>query len=309
MVDSRNRNHERLDSGATPRVRRTLRTIVSCAIAIGFSGALAAAAAANRPARAPAPPRAFSLAQAQRLVTGASAGHLEARRVFAGPHGLYGVVVGAKGDPNSASILWVTPDRNAILAGTLIDAAGNDLNTIAKFAMGLQFSPTESLRRASLPAARAMVTPGRGPILTAFIDPNCSFCHLLYDQIMPHVLKGELRVRFVMVGVVKRDSAQRAAAILSAPNPLAALAQDQRGFDVAREEGGYPIAKAHPAPDSIAAIAANNALIAKAGIDGTPALVYCSRKKASVRMIVGMPMSLPALLADLSDRPASGCAG
>ena len=309
MTNARNRNHGPIDVGAPGPARRTIRAICSGAIAIGCAVVLAVAGAAAGPVRAPTAPGVFTLSQARRLVTGASAGHLEARRVFAGPHGLYGVVVGAKGDPNSASILWVTPDRDAILAGTLIDAAGNDLNTTAKFAMGLEFSPTESLRRASLPAARGLLTPGRGPILTAFIDPNCSFCHLLYDQIMPHVLKGELRVRFVMVGVVKRDSAQRAAAILSAPNPLAALAQDQRGFDVAREEGGYPIAKAHPAPDSIAAIAANNALIAKAGIDGTPALVYCSRKKASVRMIVGMPMSLPALLADLSDRPASGCAG
>jgi thiol:disulfide interchange protein DsbG len=309
MARTRNRNHDSVDAGAPARARRPVRTIGAWAIAIGFSGVLAVAGAATRPMRAPAPSSAFSLSQAQRLVTGASAGHLEARRVFAGPHGLYGVVVGAKGDPHSASILWVTPDRDAILAGTLIDAAGNDLNTTAKFAMGLQFSPTESLRRASLPAARAIVTPGRGPILTAFIDPNCSYCHMLYDQIMPHVLKGELRVRFVIVGVVKSDSAQRAAAILSAPDPLAALAQDQRGFDVAREEGGYPIAKAHLAPASIAAVAANNALIAKAGIDGTPALVYCSRRKASVRMIVGMPTSLPTLLEDLSDRPASACAG
>lgn len=286
-----------------------MRTAASWTLAIAFLGGLGIAGAATQPARAPAPSSAFSLAQARQLVAGASAGHLEARRVFAGPHGLYGVVVGAKGDPNSASILWVTPDRGAIVAGTLIDAAGNDLNTVAKFAMGLQFSATESLRRASLPAARAIVTPGRGPILTAVIDPNCSYCHLLYDELMPHVLRGELRIRFVIVGVVKSDSARRAAAILSAPDPLAALAQDQRGFDVAREEGGYPIVNAHLAPGSVAAVAANNALIAKAGIDGTPAVFYCSRRKASVRMIVGMPSSLAALLKDLSDRPAPACAG
>ncbi len=293
----------------TPPTRRTLRTIAFWAITIGSSGLPALAGAATRAARVPGHPSAFSLSQAQQLVTGASAGRLDARRVFDGPHGLYGVVVGAKGDPNSASILWVTPDRRAVLAGTLIDSAGNDLNTVAKFRLGLQFNPTESLRRASLPAAKAIMTPGRGPILTAFIDPNCSFCHMLYDQIMPHVLKGELRIRFVIVGVVKRDSARRAAAILSARDPLAALAEDQRAFDVAREEGGYPIAKAPLTPGSVATVAANNALISKAGIDGTPALIYCSRQKSAVQMIVGMPTNLAALLADLSDRPAPGCAG
>ncbi len=309
MTNARNRNHGPIDVGAPGPARRTIRAICSGAIAIGCAVVLAVAGAAAGPVRAPTAPGVFTLSQARRLVTGASAGHLEARRVFAGPHGLYGVVVGAKGDPNSASILWVTPDRDAILAGTLIDAAGNDLNTTAKFAMGLEFSPTESLRRASLPAARGLLTPGRGPILTAFIDPNCSYCHMLYDEIMPRVQKGELRVRFVIVGVVKSDSARRAAAILSAPEPLAALAEDQRGFDVAREEGGYPITKAPLVPAAVAAVASNNALIAKAGIDGTPALVYCSRRKASVRMIVGMPTSLPTLLEDLSVSPAPACAG
>ena len=293
----------------TPRLRRPMRALASWAVALACAGSLALAGAATRTARAPMTPSAFSLAQAQKLVAGASAGHLQARRVFAAPHGLYGVVVGAKGDADSESILWVTPDRGAILAGTLIDAHGTDLNTVAKFAMGLQLSPAESLHRSSLPGARAILTPGRGPILTAFVDPNCSFCHLLYDQLMPHVLKGELRVRFVMVGVVKSDSARRAAAILSAPDPLAALAQDQRGFDVAREEGGYPIGRAPLAPASVAAVAANNALLSKAGIDGTPALLYCSRHKATVRMIVGMPSSLAKLLADLSVRPAPACAG
>ena len=287
-----------------------MRRVAFWTLAIASASALASAA--PRPAHAPSAPSApsaFTLSQARKLVTGASAGHLEARRVFVGPHGLYGVVVGAKGDPDSASILWVTPDRSAVLAGTLIYATGNDLTTVAKFAMGLQFSPTESLRRASLPAARAIMTPGRGPILTAFIDPNCSYCHLLYDEVMPHVLKGELRVRFVIVVVVKSDSARRAAAILSATDPLAALAQDQRAFDVTHEEGGYPIANAHLLPASIAAVAANNALISKAGIDGTPAVLYCSRRKSSVRMIVGMPSSLQALLEDMSDRPSPACAG
>ena len=79
MTNARNRNHGPIDVGAPGPARRTIRAICSGAIAIGCAVVLAVAGAAAGPVRAPTAPGVFTLSQARRLVTGASAGHLEAR--------------------------------------------------------------------------------------------------------------------------------------------------------------------------------------------------------------------------------------
>lgn len=250
----------------------------------------------------------LTLRRAEQLLAKASGGKLQAVRVFPGPHGLTGVVAQTEGD-SSDGIVWITPDGAAVLAGTLYDGAGNDVNQSTLLRLGLRYDATESLRRASAPAARAVIAGSRGPILTMFMDPNCSYCHQLYQQLMPEVLRGALRIRFVMVGVIRPDSPERAAAILSSGTVLSSLSQDQEQFDSAAEEGGFPIGQSSISPSASATINANNALMSKSGIDGTPAMLFCSRSKSAVQLMVGMPPTLDGFLADLSAGPAHECAG
>lgn len=251
----------------------------------------------------------LTLAKADELVSSASSGQYRALRVFKGPHGLNGVVVRTGSSGSASAVVWISPDGAAVLAGTLFDASAADLNQAALINLGYRYRPAESLRRAGAAVARPMLTGTAGPTLTVFIDANCSYCHLLYEQLMPYVADHRMKVRFVMVGVIKADSIDRAVAILSAPDPLAALKRDQDAFNTDAEEGGFPIQGAPRNPAAVAAITANNALIAKSGIDGTPAFLYCSKTKGGVEQTVGMPQDLRQFLADLSPAPARECAG
>jgi thiol:disulfide interchange protein DsbG len=251
----------------------------------------------------------LTLAAADQLVTRASSGQYHALRVFQGPHGLTGVVVTTASNGTSTSVVWISPDGAAVIAGTLFDASATDLNQSSLVDLGFRLHPAEALQRASNADAQPLVAGSAGPMVTAFIDANCTYCHLLYQQLMPYVANHKVRVRFVMVGIIKADSNDRAVAILSAKDPLAALKRDQDEFNSESEEGGFPIQGTPRLPAAVAAVTANNVLISKTGIDGTPAFLFCSQSKGSVQQLVGMPQDLPQFLADLSAKPAGQCAG
>ncbi|WP_297926893.1 thiol:disulfide interchange protein DsbG [Metallibacterium sp.] len=257
------------------------------------------------PAAAPAP---LSLAKVQALISSASHGRAVAQSVFAGPGGLTGAVVSYKDAPNAPpSVIWVNDDASALLVGKLIGPKGEDLDKQAAQKVGLLLAPDKALAAAALPATNAIMVGSKGPVLTVFIDPNCIFCHMLYQQLEPLVAKGALRARYVLVAVVKRSSFAKAAAILSAKNPAAALQQDQAAFDPKTEEGGI---KPDSAPSKAVTdrIGANNALMSKAGGDGTPMLLFCS-KDGSVQQLEGMPRDVDTLLAELASGPAPACGG
>jgi thiol:disulfide interchange protein DsbG len=282
-----------------PRARRALLPLLLCAAG---SFALSAQAA---PAAAPVP---LSLAKVQALISSASHGRAVAQSIFAGPGGLTGAVVTYKDAPNAPpSVIWVNDDASALLVGKLIGPKGEDLDKQAAQKVGLLLAPDKALAAAALPATNAIMVGSKGPVLTVFIDPNCIFCHMLYQQLEPLIAKGTLRARYVLVAVVKRSSFDKAAAILSAKNPAAALQQDQVAFDPKTEEGGIK-------PDTAATkavtdrISANNALMSKAGGDGTPMLLFCS-KDGSVQQLEGMPRDVNVLLAEMTSGPAPACGG
>ncbi|MHB1895601.1 MAG: thiol:disulfide interchange protein DsbG [Metallibacterium sp.] len=285
--------------------QRALRALLSLLLCVAGGFALTAQAA---PVAATAPPAPLSLVKVQALISSASHGRAVAQSVFAGPGGLTGAVVTYKDAPNSpASVIWVNDDASALLVGKLIGPKGEDLDKQAAQNIGLLLSPAKALAAAAQPETGAIMAGSKGPVLTVFIDPNCIFCHMLYQQLEPLLAKGTLRARYVLVAVVKRSSFAKAAAILSAKNPAAALQQDQAAFDPKTEEGGI---KPDSAPSKAVTdrIGANNALMSKAGGDGTPMLLFCS-KDGSVQQLEGMPRDVNALLAELASGPAPACGG
>lgn len=111
------------------------------------------------------------------------------------------------------------------------------------------------------------------PIIYVFADPNCTYCHRFYEQADSLVKAGELQLQWAMVGFVKRSSAGRAAAILSANDPLAALVENEAGFDESTENGG--IAPADSIADEVKTVLdAHAKQMAAAGGTGTPTLLY-----------------------------------
>ena len=118
----------------------------------------------------------------------------------------------------------------------------------------------------------------RGPEVTAFMDPNCIWCHRFYEKAMPLVRAGKLHLRVALVGFLKPTSAAKAAAILAARHPAQALAFNETHFNVIAEEGG--IRPDYHAPLSIRrAVSDNTHLLAQTGEEATPTLLYYTKAK------------------------------
>lgn len=85
-----------------------------------------------------------------------------------------------------------------------------------------------------------------GPVITAFFDPNCIWCHTLYKQAAPFLRAGKIRIRVIMVGTLKRSSTPKAETILASRDPARALAYDEAHYKQTSEEGGIVPAKHIP---------------------------------------------------------------
>jgi thiol:disulfide interchange protein DsbG len=117
-------------------------------------------------------------------------------------------------------------------------------------------------------------------LIYVIADANCSFCHDLWLSLQPLYPRG-LQVRYVLVGIIADDSPGKAAAIMEARNPAAALERNERQWARLPDDlgGGIPPLKA-PQPATLAAIHANEELMHSLGVSGTPAIIYRSADHA-----------------------------
>lgn len=103
-------------------------------------------------------------------------------------------------------------------------------------------------------------------------DPNCIFCHALFEAAQKQVDAGGLAIRWVPIGIIKRSSPLKVMAILSATSPVTALKQNEDGFNYAKEEGGIaPIT--NPTSKEIEQFN-HNMTILKGLINSVPVVVY-----------------------------------
>ena len=131
--------------------------------------------------------------------------------------------------------------------------------------------------------------------LYVIVDPNCIFCHRLYDTLMPMIKSGELSVKWIVTGLIKPSSKPKAYAILAAKDPIKALAENEKNFNEAIEEGGITPLNTPPA-DIEAAVAANEAFMKQLNLLGTPVIIYFA-KDGSPQLSEGLPQ--PAVLTQI----------
>lgn len=106
-------------------------------------------------------------------------------------------------------------------------------------------------------------------IVYVFSDPNCPYCHLFWKRAQPWVDSGKVQLRRVLVGVISRTSANKAAAILTADNPAQAFVKNQKQF----REGGITPLEDIPA-EIHSKLISNLQLMRQLGLRGTPGIVY-----------------------------------
>lgn len=207
------------------------------------------------------------------------------------PAGLKGYVGSYQGQPMPVYLL---ADGKHVVIGTLFDADGNDLtqeSLQAATAPSLSEATWTELGKASWIAEGAS-KPKR--IVYVFTDTECPYCHKLWLATQPLLVGGDVQVRHVMVAVIAPQSLNRAAAILDASDPKAALHQHESTFG---HSSVKPLESVSAATKK--RIAANVALMEKLGIQGTPATVY---KDASGKIHIASGMlpekRLKAIFAD-----------
>lgn len=132
----------------------------------------------------------------------------------------------------------------------------------------------------------ALISEGTGQRrLYVFFDPDCPYCHRLYEDLQPLIGPKGLKVGWVPVGILKISSFGKAAHLLEAKSPWQALARAENGY---RGERGLAVTPRRATVKIAADLMRNAHLLRSAGGNGVPFLVY-KDQEGLVRATVGDP--------------------
>lgn len=164
-------------------------------------------------------------------------------------------------DDNTRQTFYLTPDGDALIAGLMFDGEGKNVTQLQLqelYQRDPQAILPPSQREGATPnhasiednLAAANHRPSlnsdeynlnmrifegaenanwftygdeNAPILYAILDANCPFCARAWDQLEEPVANGDVQVRVIMTGRLHETSLEKAAAILSADDPVEAF--------------------------------------------------------------------------------------
>ena len=219
------------------------------------------------------------------LLGNLSKGQSKAEKIFEGPDGLTGVVaVSANGQK---TIIWASGNGDVLLPGPAFDQKGEVLNETMRGAQGLGGNIPMILASTTEKESKAILQGEKGRILTVFIDPNCIHCHTFFKEVQPFIKEGNIRVRYVLTGFLTESSAGKAAAILSAANPLEALTKAEQNYDEAKHSAGIEPLQTIP-EEFQAALKRNAGLLQQTGKMGTPYFMFCD-EQGTLQNVEGLP--------------------
>lgn len=187
---------------------------------------------------------------------------------------------GVAGDQPIA--VYVTNDGSTIV-GTRLNASGEPVDAVRL--QDLVVKPMSEKTWAQLEDA-TWVLDGEADaprVVYTFSDANCPYCNRFWQAARPWVDAGKVQLRHLLVGVIKADSSAKAAAILEAPDPSAALLENERNF----AQGGITPAKSI-SDDMQKILDDNQALMHANGFRGTPGIIV-RESDGLIRKFNGMP--------------------
>lgn len=191
---------------------------------------------------------------------------LEILGEFAAPGGLRGFAAAAGTHPVA---VYLTPDGKHVVVGTLIDAEGKDVSSPVLQRMVVE--PMSKRTWAQLERT-SWVADGKAEaprVVYAFMDPNCPYCNRFWKAARRWVQAGKVQLRHILVGVIREDSANKAAAIMTAASPTEAFTLNEQRYD----QGGIQGLTTIP-PDVRTQLDANERLMIELGFQGTPGIVF-----------------------------------
>ncbi|WFM72210.1 thiol:disulfide interchange protein DsbG [Halomonas sp. CKK8] len=188
---------------------------------------------------------------------------LEIHGEFAAPGGLSGYAASHRGREMA---VYLTPDGDHAVVGTLLDAEGNDLSAAPLDKHVRSVQEAEVWQQLEESHWIQDGDPQAGRVIYTFTDPNCPYCARFHDQSRPWVEAGEVQLRHIMVGILKSDSPAKAAALLGAEDPAAALQAHQES-----DSGIDGSAQPREVEEQVYA---NNQLFEGLGLMATPTTYY-----------------------------------
>lgn len=188
---------------------------------------------------------------------------LEIHGEFAAPGGLSGYAASHRGREMA---VYLTPDGDHAVVGTLLDAEGNDLSAAPLDEHVRSVQEAEVWQQLEESHWIQDGDPQAGRVIYTFTDPNCPYCARFHDQSRPWVEAGEVQLRHIMVGILKSDSPAKAAALLGAEDPAAALQAHQES-----DSGIDGSAQPREVEEQVYA---NNQLFEGLGLMATPTTYY-----------------------------------
>lgn len=259
-----------------------LGSLLAAALLMGLAGcSQAQSPSAPDAAKAAKPVAAAKAGEYPAVLKGIQKHGFEVVGEFDAPGGLRGFAGVVGGQQPAAA--YVTPDGKHVLVGSLFDANGEDVSAAPLDKLAAKPMSEKMWNKLD---ASAWVRDGRADaprVVYTFSDANCPYCHRFWEAARPWVDSGKVQLRHIMVGVIREDSPAKAAAILTAPNPSAALLENEHNFD----KGGIkPAAKL--SPEVANKLDANQELMIEMGFQGTPGILF-KDDKGMLQRRSGMP--------------------
>lgn len=205
---------------------------------------------------------------------------LEIHGQFDAPGGMRGYGASVQGRDMA---IYLTPDGEHAVVGTLMDSEGNDL-TEAQLDEHVR-APLEAQTWQLLSESHWIQDGDEDAprVIYTFTDANCPYCRQLWQDARPWVEAGEVQLRHIMVGILAPDSPGKAAAILGANDPATTLHEHNRGDEMAASAQPREIEEQ---------VYANNQLFEELGLYATPTSVFQQEaENGSIRIdrIQGLP--------------------
>lgn len=207
-------------------------------------------------------------------------GTLDVFKSFPAAGGLTGWLVQDK-NAGKYLVVYTTADKEVLLAGMALDKTGANLTSL--YAEKYVPQPDYSVALEEFTRYATTVVDGSPKAkaeITVIFDANCGYCKAMHKLVQPAVDAGELRVTYVPVAILGGDSDLKAAGILAAKSPSAALDAAVEGHAETSNDKAL-----------LAKVLANTALMKKHGFSGTPGVLYKGKKDGQETVFVanGVP--------------------
>lgn len=218
-----------------------------------------------------------------KAIQGAVNAGVKVVKQFPAASGLTGWVLS---DHGQHSIIYSTADKKTIIAGSLINESGEDLNQVyaeKHFPKPDLTGLYQELEKSAYVAEGSISNPKS--LLYVFVDANCPFCHYTWKALQPYEKAG-LQVRWILVDTLGPTSMPKAIEVLAAKDKTAAFRKMEENHGK-----NWTVAKgmtAQEKPAIASGIALNGELMGKFGLRGTPGLVW-KDKHGKIQMKGGMP--------------------